>query len=108
MIGMALIIKPPTAACFQIVDPCEAVFFDKVVVEAETLNDQILWIPTHGFRELFQIAAQEVRDMEPARIVVATVEQDTALAGPLHGRESLHHGGTGVDVRPARNIVIGI
>jgi len=77
MIG---IVEPAATSGFEIIDPGKAVPLDEVVIQPETLDLEIAGMPTSRLGQVFQVGAEEFRDMQAARIVIATVEQNDALA----------------------------
>ena len=77
---MVGIVELAATSRFQIVDPCEAMLLNEVVIQPKTVDFEIAGMPTSRLGQVFQVGAEEFRDMQAARIVIATVEQNDALA----------------------------
>jgi hypothetical protein len=98
------VVEPTARAGFQIIDPSQALRFNKVLIQPEPVDDQPVRGPADGALQIGEIAAQEIADDCPAGIVVAAIEQHALPAGSLVRRKTPHYCGAAVDVTPAAGI----
>jgi hypothetical protein len=97
MIFVSRIVERVLAAGgLKIVDPCQPLGFDKIIIQTKAIDDEIIRRPfdpqAHERAvEVFQIRQQRVRDLQAAGIMVAAIQK-------------LYHGGAAVDIAPACSV----
>ena len=95
MIGVARVIQSTARSGFEVVDPGEAMLFDEVVVEPETIDDQIVRPPANRIAEFFDIGSQGFGDLQAGGIMIATIEKDSLPHGSDRTDGPQRRGGTG-------------
>ena len=66
--------------------------FDEVVVEPETIDNQIIGPPANRITKFFEIGTQRFGDMQTGGVVVAAIKEDTLSPLGFVLREAAHQG----------------
>src|SRR6266536_1653062 len=98
VIVVARVIEPLAAARLQVIDPRETVLADEVGVQSESIDLQVVRQPPDRAGEIGEIAAQKIRDVQPARIVVTAVQENAALIAHLPISKAPHNLRAPVDI----------
>src|SRR5262249_56189999 len=91
VIGMLYVIERKFALRRgQVIDPGQLLALDKFVVEPEALDDEVVRRPADRARQLFEIGAQEIADMQSTGVMIGEDQQHAPLALGLFLREAPH------------------
>src|SRR5271166_4260970 len=99
MIAMARVVERVfTLRRREVVDPSQPLSFDEIVIETETVNDEIFRRPANGGFEIAKVRQEAIRNMQPTGIMIAAVKQDARLSLSLPFGEPAHHRRAAVNI----------